>query len=272
MADPRPDHTAVRTALWRALHLEADPPPHVLVDELGLRIADPEPDWRRRPDMDPEWTSGFRAWMVARSRFVEDLVVERGVEQFVLLGAGVDTFAQRQSDPRLTVFEIDQPEPQAWKQQRLLDLGLALPTLVPVDFEAGADWWALLAAAGFDAAKPAVVASAGVSMYLTHEANAATLTQLAKLAPGSTVAMTFQLPVELVDEADRPGRELAVRGAANSGTPFISFYAPDHMLALAREAGFARAEHVSGKSLPYFGNRPDGLRPSSGEDFLVAST
>ena len=269
MADPQPDHTAVRTALWRALHVEVDAPPHVLTDEIGLRIAGPEDGWRDRPDMDPDWTSGFRAWMVARARFVEDLVVERGVGQYVLLGAGLDTFAQR-TDRELTVFEIDQPEPQAWKHKRLVELGLRVPELVPVDFEAGADWWALLAAAGFDAGRPALVASVGVSMYLTREANADTLRRLTSLAPGSTVVMTFQLPVELVDERDRPGRELAVRDAANSGTPFISFFPPEEMISLAKECGFADATHVSGKSLRYFEGRTDGLRPSSGEDFLVA--
>ena len=94
----KPDSTAVRVALWRALHVEADEPPHVLEDAIGLRLADPPDGWRDRPDMDPETTSGFRASIIARARFIEDLVAERvaaGTGQYVLLGAGLDTFAER---------------------------------------------------------------------------------------------------------------------------------------------------------------------------------
>ena len=134
-----PDPTAVRVALWRALHVEVDAPPHVLTDQLGLALADPDDEWRRRPDMDPRGTQPFRASIVARARFIEDLVTseaERGVSQYVILGAGLDTFAQRRPElaSRLRVFEIDRPGPQAWKRQRIGELGLALPNLVPVDF------------------------------------------------------------------------------------------------------------------------------------------
>ena len=96
-----PDSTAVRVALWRALHVQIDPPPHVLEDEIGLRLAAPDDGWRRRPDMDPHATSRSRASIVARARFIEDLVVERarqGVGQHVILGAGLDTFAQRRPE------------------------------------------------------------------------------------------------------------------------------------------------------------------------------
>jgi methyltransferase (TIGR00027 family) len=277
-----PDSTAVRVALWRAMHVQLDPPPHVLDDVVGLELADPEADWRSRGDMHPEGTKTFRAAMVARARFVEDLVEERaaaGVEQYVLLGAGLDTFAQRRPvlASRLRVFEIDRPEPQAWKRRRLVDLGYGVPEwlrLVPVDFEVGASWLDELVAAGFDATRPATVASTGVSMYLTKDATIETLRDIAALPPGTTFAMSFLLPVELVDAVDRPGLQRAEQGARASGTPFVSFYAPDELLALARDAGFRDARHVSGPSLGarYFGERGDGLRPSSGEDVLVATT
>jgi methyltransferase (TIGR00027 family) len=280
-SDTSPDSTAVRTALWRAMHVLVDQAPHVLEDQVGLQLAAPDPDWRDRPDMDPAFTAGFRAAIVARARFIEDLVAEqadRGVGQYVLLGAGLDTFAQRRPDlaSRLRVFEVDRPGPQAWKGQRLLELGFGLPEwlrLVPVDFETDS-WWVELAAAGFDPSQPAVVASTGVSMYLSKEANAATLGQIASFAPGSTLAMTFLLPIELLDEADRAGLEMAERGARASGTPFLSFFAPAEMLALAREAGFQRAQHVPLAELAerYFSGRADGFRPSTGEDLLVATT
>jgi len=203
----------------------------------------------------------------------------RGVTQYVILGAGLDTFAQRRPEvaARLLVFEVDQPGPQAWKRQRLIELGFGVPAwlrLVPVDFEAGGSWREQLAAAGFDAGQPAVVVSTGVSMYLSKDANLATLRQIAGLAPGSTLAMTFLLPAELLDDDDRAGFRMAESGARAAGTPFISFYTPDEMLALAREAGFKDAGHVAGTWLAerYFAGRTDGLRPSSGEDLLVATT
>ncbi len=285
MADekaPAPDSTAVRVALWRALHVQVDPPPHVLADEIGLRLAAPGDGWRDRPDMDPGATTRFRAGIVARSRFVEDLVAERadhGLTQYVILGAGLDTFAQRRPDiaSRLTVFEVDRPGSQAWKRRRLTELGYGIPAwlrLVPVDFEAGGSWSGRLSAAGFAASQPAVVASTGVSMYLTREANAATLRQVASLGPGCTLVMTFQLPLELLDEEERPGRQMAENGARASGTPFISFFSPPEVLALAREAGFRDAEHVPADTLNrrYFAGRADGLRTSNGEELLVAAT
>lgn len=257
-------------------------PPHVLNDEIGLRLAAPDEGWRQRGDMDPRSTSQYRAGMLARARFVEDLVSEQaghGVHQYVLLGAGLDTFAQRRPElaRRLQVFEVDRPGPQTWKRQRLVELGYGIPDwlrLVPVDFEAGGSWWDRLVVAGFDADRPAVVASTGVSMYLTKDANAATLRQLTSLAPGSTVVMTFLLPPELLDDEERPGLEAAAKGARASGTPFVSFFAPREMLALARDAGFQDARHVSATMLNqrYFAGRTDGLRTSSGEELLVATT
>ncbi len=278
-----PESTAVRVALWRAMHVRVDPPPHVLEDEVGLRLAAPDEGWQRRPDMDPQGTSTFRAAIIARARFVEDLVGEQagqGIRQYVLLGAGLDTFAQRRPEiaSRLLVFEVDQPGPQAWKQQRLVELGFGIPEwlrFVPVDFEAGDSWWQQLAVSGFDATQPTVVASTGVSMYLTKDAILATMRQVALLAPGSTFAMTFLLPLELAEPEVRPWLQRAEQGARASGTPFISFFTPSEMLALAREAGFRDVQHVSAASLGqrYFADRTDGLRPPiNSEEFLLATT
>src|SRR5437879_4738623 len=206
-----PDSTAVRVALWRAMHVQVHPPPQVLEDEIGLQLVAPDDGWHRRPDMDPHATRLFRASIVARARFIEDLVIEQaghGVDQYVILGAGLDTFAQRRPEiaERLRVFEVDQPGAQAWKRQRLIELGFGVPEwlrLVPVDFEAGASWWERLVSEGFDASRPAAVASTGVAMYLTTDAIAATLRQIAALAPGSTLAMTFILPVSLAEPEER---------------------------------------------------------------------
>jgi len=276
------DSTAVRVALWRALHFQVDPPPHVLEDEIGLKLVAPDEGWRGRPDMDPHFTSLFRASIVARARFTEDLVVEqarRGVGQYVILGAGLDSFAQRKPEiaSGLKVFEVDQPGTQAWKRQRLIDLGFGIPEwlrLVGVDFEAGGSWWEQLAASGFDASRPAVVASTGVSLYLTKDLIAATLRQIAVLAPSSALAMTFILPFKFAEPEERPGFEAAEQGARASGTPFVSFFTPPEISALAREAGFREVQHVSAVTLTqrYFAGRADGLRPGSSEALLVATT
>jgi O-methyltransferase involved in polyketide biosynthesis len=111
-------------------------------------------------------------------------------------------------------------------------------------------------------------------MYLTRAANQATLGQLAGLAPGSTVVMTFQPPLDLLDPAERTGREFAENGARASGTPFLSFFSPAEILDLARKAGFAQVKHVSAAELNerYFSGRTDGLRTSNGEELLVAIT
>lgn len=277
-----PDHTAVRVALWRAMHVQVDALPHVLADEIGLRLAAPEASWRERPDMHPQGTRGYRASIVGRARFIEDLVLEQvqaGVGQYVILGAGLDSFAQRRPElaSRVRIFEIDKPETQAWKWRRLLESGLGVADnlqFVPVDFEAGDSWREKLAMHGFKAGQPAVVTSTGVAMYLTKEANAATLREIAALAPGSTLAMTFMLPLELVDPAERPQHEMVYERARAAGTPFVSFFRPPEMLALAREAGFREARHVSRAEIirRYFAGRTDGLQPSSGEEFLVATT
>lgn len=275
-----PDHTAVRVALWRALHVHADAAPHVLDDTLGLALADPGPDWARRGDMTMPGVAGVRASMVARARFVEDLVAERveaGALQYVILGAGLDTFAQRRPElaSRLAVFEIDQPGTQAWKRRRLAELGHDVPawlTLVPVDFEAGDSWRERLVEVGFDPAKPTVVASTGVSMYLSRETNAATLREVAGFAPGSVFASTFLMPLDLLDPQNRQVQEFSMRNAAASGTPFTSLYAPGELRREALAAGFAAAGHVSPADLDarYFAGRPDGLRLAGAEQFLVA--
>lgn len=278
-----PESTAARVALWRALHLQCDPLPHVFEDDTGLKLLAPDAGWRQRPDMDLQGTQPFRASIVARARFIEDLVIEqagRGVGQYVLLGAGLDSFAQRRPEiaSRLSVFEVDRPGPQAWKRQRLIELGFGVPPwlrLVAVDFETDGAWWNRLVAHGFDAAEPAIVVSAGVSMYLTTQAIAATLRQTARLAPASTFAMTFLLPLALADPEIRPWLERAEHGARVSGTPFVSFFTPADMIELGREAGFRDVRHVSAETLAqrYFSGRSDGLvPPRNTEELLVAST
>jgi O-methyltransferase involved in polyketide biosynthesis len=134
---------------------------------------------------------------------------------------------------------------------------------VPVAFEVGDAWWQSLAAAGFAAGQPTVV----VSMYLTKDAIAATPRQVAALALGSTLAMTFLPPLEHADPEVRPGLQMAEKGARASRTPFISFLTPAEMLPLPREAGCRVEEHVSAMlTQRYFAGPTDGLRPPNTAD------
>jgi methyltransferase (TIGR00027 family) len=279
---PAPDSTAVRVALWRAMHIEIDPPPHVFEDELGLQLANPEQDWRNRPDMDPEQTRVVRAAIVARARFVEDLVAEQanqGVNQYVILGAGLDTFAQRRPElaSRFRIFEVDRPGPQTWKRQRLFELGFSIPDwlrFVPVDFESGESWWDRLVSAGLDSHQPAIVTAIGVSMYLTTEAIARMMRQIAALPSRSAFAMSYLLPLDLIDPKERPIREWAEKGARESGTPLIGFFSPSQIVNMALQAGFKGASHISASNLAqrYFSKRTDGLQPATSEEILLAQT
>lgn len=277
-----PDHTAVRVSLWRALHLIVDEKPYIFHDNIGLKLISPNDDWQKRPDMDVANTSAFRASIVARSRFVDDLVVEqceKGVDQYVILGAGLDTFAQRHQElcPQLTIYEIDQVDTQLWKKRRLEETGYPIPDclkFVSVNFEEKQGWLDQLKKKGFDDTKPAVVVSTGVTQYLTIDAIMETLKMFSKLAKGSKLALTFLLPFEKIKKQDeRKEVDEAEKGAKAGGTPFISFFTPSEMLALAGEAGLKDVIHLSSIDLKekYFRERTDQLMLQSGEDFIVAT-
>lgn len=276
-----PDSTAVRVALWRAMHVQVDPPPHVLNDEVGLKLIDPSSGWRDRPDMDPKGTAPFRASIVARARFIEDYIIDQyrqGLRQYVQLGAGIDTFAQRLPSEisELKIFEVDKPDTQTWKIERLKKEGFEIPSglqFVPVNFEAKGSWWDRLEKSGFNSDLRAVVTSIGVSMYLTREAILETFQQMKSLASGSKFIMTFLLPLDLVESEDRPGYLMSMKGAEKSGTPFLSLFSPEEMKELVKGAGINQVEHFSTASLTkkYFSHRTDGLRPSTGEELLIVT-
>ena len=196
------------------------------------------------------------------------------------LSAGLDTFTQCRPElaSQLCIFELDKPGSQEWKRQRLIDIGFGVPTylnLVPVDFEEGDDWWERLLASGLNTVQPAIVTSTGLSMYLTKEAIIATLHQVAGLAPGSTLVISFLLPLEMLHAETRIGVEQAAAGARASGTPWISFFMSEEMSMLASAAGFKQVQHISAAMLAqrYFAGRSDGLRPpNNSEELLVATT
>ena len=295
---PLPDPTAVMSALNRAAHLVLDPAPHVFVDDVGLLLANvpavlrgagfdvPEGRNETRPDgwlFSPralEWFRGWRGTFVARARFVEELVLDRvgrGVDQLVLLGAGLDTLALRHVDldGRLRVFEVDQPAAQAWKQERIRELFGSAPahlTFAPVDFESTVSWLGELRGFGFDVDRPSLVVSTGVTQYITKHALAATMRDVASLATGTSFACTFMVPIESIPAAERELRATTEQRAAERGAPWISSYEPDEILDMARAARLDAVDHVDPASwdAAWFRSRPDDLHPSSGEHAFVA--
>ncbi|HET8573210.1 MAG TPA: class I SAM-dependent methyltransferase [Edaphocola sp.] len=278
MATKQPDNTALRTALWRALHVLTDAKPYVIEDKVGYELIQPEKDWQERPDM--KYTKRLRASIIARARFIEDMAKEqilKGAKQYVLLGAGLDSFAQRNTgiSSQIDIYEIDQPDTLAWKEEKLIENGYMIPDnlhFVPVDFET-ASWWTKLLDKGFDLHQKTFVSCTGVTLYLTQDAIIETLTKMTLLAPGSALAIAFYLPLEQLDEEDRPIQEMAIKGAAASGTPFISFFSAEEIVKLAKETGLNDIQIVSTKDMTkkYFKDRTDNLAPASGEFLLVAA-
>ncbi|MDE3212795.1 MAG: class I SAM-dependent methyltransferase [Bacteroidota bacterium] len=273
-----PNNTAIRTALWRALHVKIDTPPLIFEDELGLRLADPPPGWESRPDMDPEFTKRLRASMVARARFVEDLLAQEvtsGIHQYVIIGAGLDTFAFR--NPELAslveIFEIDQTETLQWKEKRLTEIGLSIPKnlhFVSVDFEVDS-WLLKLTRSGFDPHKPGFFSCTGVSLYLSKVAISSLLEQITHLQSGTVIAITLYLPLDLLEEPDRYLHQIAEKGAREAGTPFHSFFTSEEILQLAERMKFRKFETIDHIELRkrYFEARTDGFTVASGEVFLV---
>jgi len=272
-----PDNTAARTALWRALHVQEDAVPHILVDEVGLRLVAPEDGWQERPDM--KYTKRLRASIVGRSRFVEDLAkeqFEQGAKQYVLLGAGLDSFAQRNTAllSDIDLYEIDQAETLTWKKKRLIENGYEISAnfhFVPVNFEESS-WWDTLLDKGFDIHKKTFVSCTGVTLYLSKEAIMDTLQKMTLLMPQSSIAIAFYLPLEQLEEEDQGMQEMAIKGAEAAGTPFVSFFSVEEVKQLAEEIGLNDVRIISTGDIrnAYFKGRSDGLNPASGEIFLVA--
>jgi methyltransferase (TIGR00027 family) len=259
--------TALGAAMHRAAHQLLDVPP-VFADPLALRIIGPEAERALRTGEDARFArAGLRAFVAARSRFAEDGLAEahaRGLRQYVLLGAGLDTFAYRSGLPGLAVFEVDHPATQAWKRTRLTEAGIAIPGSVvyaAVDFDREPVAVAL-ARAGFDAARPACFAWLGVTPYLTREAVLETLGFVAGLGSGSEIVFDYaERPAGGESALGRAHQALAARVAA-VGEPFRSEFEPAALDAEVRRLGFSGVEDLGAEALNarYFQGRSDGLR------------
>lgn len=260
--------TALRVAIRRAAHQLVERP-RILDDPLAIRLVGPgfERDLERA--MHPIGRD-FRAFMAVRSRFVEDRLaaaVAVGLTQYVLLGAGLDSFAYRNPHPGLAVFEVDHPATQQWKRSRLAEAGIAPPaslTFVALDFERRTLAEGL-AGAGFDFSRPALFAWMGVVPYLTLAAFRATLSTITGLPAGSGLVFDYVLPPESYPPARRRIFERLRARVAAAGEPFRLFFSAAGVEVELHAAGFRRTEQADAARLNelYFRRRADGLRLSA---------
>jgi methyltransferase (TIGR00027 family) len=265
--------SALAAAAARAAHLIVDGPPVIFADSLAERLlgADAEELLAyHRLNGTHVVLASARAQATCRSHLAEDALaagVDKGIRQFVILGAGLDSFAYRSAlADRVVTFEVDHPASQEAKRQRLSAAHIATPhrvTFVPVDFEVD-PLTSRLAAAGFDPGLPAIVTWLGVSMYLTRDGIAATIGELGSLAPGSELLMDYMVPSDLRDDAARTYVELVGPVTAARGEPWLTFLSPQELSQLLADGGFHDVVHTGQGDLePELWHRTDSLRPSN---------
>jgi methyltransferase (TIGR00027 family) len=284
MMEAIPSKTALRVALRRAAHQVHDARPLVFEDPLAVSILGAEyaeeikrtPDGGKRP-----FSAGLRAFMVGRARLAEDTLAtgvrELGVRQYLVLGAGLDTFACRNADAGLRVFEVDHPATQAWKMEMLKAAGMVAPEtarFVAVDFERDS-LKERLEAAGFDDALPTVTAWLGVVPYLTLEAFQATAHLLGSFAAGSRVVFDYSQPREVLPFTEQLMLDSLSARVAAAGEPFRLFFTPESLAAELALAGMRVVEDLDGAAVTarYFAGRTDGLvlRGKGGRMCVAAS-
>jgi methyltransferase (TIGR00027 family) len=286
MSNPAPEppgHTATLAAVGRAIHLSSAHPrlveDHLALDLAGEAGAVLMAQLRRQLPADS--LEGLGLAFAIRVRFVEDAVersVQAGVSQYVILGAGLDSFAYRRADLvlQLRVFETDLPGRQAWKRNRLAELGVDLPphlVFVPVDFEAGRLRLSEeLAGAGFNPSAPTMISWLAVTQYLRHEAITDTLTSLAGLPAGTQLVLTYVVPPDGLTEMEKAGLAWTMKQAADRGEPFLSLFYPQEVEDLLREQGFTDIEHFGPEELRrlYLDDRPNA--PISGIERLAVGS
>jgi len=271
--DPKASRTALHTAQHRAAHLLLDSDPKILSDTFARAFAgfDTDTDLLSALDaMAPVEFPRMRALFTLRHRYAEDELARalaHGITQYIILGAGLDSFAFRRPDlaGSLRVFEVDHPATQEWKRARVAGLGITPPanlTYVPIDFEHDALRGRLLSS-GVNASKAVFASWLGVTQYITPEAIGATLRDIAGFAAvGSKLVIQFIVPPETLapDEAALVAA-LAAR-AQQFGEPWRSYFLPAEFERYLREVGFGSISHFGSEqaSSRYLRNRSDGLR------------
>jgi methyltransferase (TIGR00027 family) len=270
--------------MLRAAHLLLDDEPKILRDDFALHFSGVENESALRAALEtmqanfarqanPEFAHSLlrhlRASVVVRSRYTEDELsqaIARGVKQYVILGAGLDSFAYRRRDLAgvLRVFEVDHPTTQQWKRTRLRELQTELPpnlTFIPINFEQQTVTSALRAG-GYQPEEPAFFSWLGVIGYLTEEATFKTLREVVAAAPGSEIVFGYGVKEALLDEESRQMRALVKAGTAAQGEPILSLFDPTSLAARVKELGFAQVRDFTPEeaNARYFAGRADGLR------------
>ena len=267
MQHGKASRTALRVAIRRAAHQLVDHPP-VLKDSISARLIG-NGYARDLERASHKVARDFRAFLAARSRYAEDHVAEAfasDVRQYVVLGAGLDTFAYRNPFPALRVFEADFPATQEWKLEMLGSAGIDIPPnlrFVPMDLE-HKTLRENLDEYGFDATAPAFFSWLGVVPYLTADAFRATARAIAELPAGSGVTFDYAFPPETLTPKRRVIFNRLAERVATAGEPFRLFLTPQQAEAELREAGFERIEQMdhAGLNDRYFRDRADGLKLS----------
>lgn len=275
MAQGRPSITAQSAAMLRAAHQVLDDP-RVLDDPIALRIigAASQSLLLSEPERFQNSRS-LRAFIAVRSRYAEDELVNamhRGVRQYVILGAGLDTFSYRNtvahSGSPLRVFEVDHPATQSWKRQRLREAGIAIPdslTFAPVDFETQTLAEGLNQA-GLNSEEPAFFSLLGVAIYLSKPALMSTLKFVTSLQPGSEIVFDYSVPSSALTDGQRRAREYAAKRVAARGEPWISYFDPLELKRDLSQLGFTQVDDFGPQQANdrYFKDRSDNLRVGIG--------
>jgi methyltransferase (TIGR00027 family) len=275
MKENRPSETAQRVAMRRAAHQLLDDP-KVFDDRVALQVIGRESAAALQADPHrfeaTPLSPYLRAFVAARSRYAEDelaLAVRRGVSQYVILGAGLDTFAYRNPHPEgvLRVFEVDHPATQTWKRTRLAEMGITLPgnlTFAPVDFETQTLEEGLRNA-GYDPNKCTFFSWLGVTEYLTTEAVMATLRFIASAPVGSGVVFDYMVSPSLLTPAQQSRLDRLSGRVASAGEPWQTYFDPESLTRDLRAMGFGYVEDKGPEEINarYFKNRKDGLRVGS---------
>jgi methyltransferase (TIGR00027 family) len=259
--------TALRVAIRRAAHQVIDRP-RVLEDPIARRLIGRE--YERDMERAMHYVArDFRLYMSVRSRYAEDKLAQQvanGVEQYVILGAGLDTFAYRSPYPRLRVFEVDFPATQEWKHELLAAAGIEIPgnlTFIPLDLE-HKSLAESLDEARFNAAEPAFFGWLGVVPYLTLKAFRATLATIGKMPAGTAISFDYAFPLETLSPQRRRVFETLSKRVAAAGEPLQLFFTPEELEREVRAAGFSRIEQFDTNCMneTYFKGRADGLKLS----------
>jgi methyltransferase (TIGR00027 family) len=273
--------TAAGVAVARGAHRSYDRPPWVLDDPFALRLAGPQ--WAAIQAASEAALPGVavrqsRASVVARSRYAEDRLASGGYRQYVILGAGMDSFAWRRADliGWLRLFEVDRPASQARKLARISELGLPVRDghiFAAVDFEAESlrDG---VTRAGLDWSQPTFFSWLGVVLYLTAEAIDATLHSVSECCPGSEIVLSYDASDAFLDNVAREMVQIETRLVGAAGEPYTTRMSPAQAEALIEGAGLEVTEHLTPEDVydRYFAERTDGLRPSAAERLIAART